>query len=583
MRDVLSIFTGAPNRIFLTRGGSNLDAYAILGLEPPLVLDFDESYFRTGGTATDLVSAATHTRASSATYVDADGILQTAAINEPRVGHHIWDGSAWVDEGYFHESEARTNLIENSQDFDAGSYVGIASIVVPSYADSPIGSNAATRLIDDNAGGTGTVGWADAATIVTVSTTYTFWAILKKDQLSWAYLETRSFTTPNNVQTYFDLENGIVGTVGAGHTAHMKGFGNGWYLCGITFTTDVADTSGQPRVYASSANATPSVDRDGTSSILMAAWQFEQGSTPSSYIPTAGATVTRAADAMTIPAANLPWPTPEVIGPELVTNGTFDTDTDWTKGTGWTISGGQASHVAGSATLLYQTTSLTLGKVYKASCDVVSISGGTGALQFRVGGTTTSVTLDLDKVGTTVEVLYVADGNTQIAVFAGSGTNITIDNISVREINPLAVSIQMEGTMTYADEGVVEEVVFVNWRAGVVDYIRDSISTLTTRTGESNFVQRDTGSGLDVVTSSTGYYSPGINVPFNIASRHGATFINGAVDGTALTANTTPTALPDLVTSDFRIGPDFNGTIKLVRVWADDLTDEGIEDGSSNV
>jgi len=32
-----------------------------------------------------------------------------------------------------------------------------------------------------------------------------------------------------------------------------------------------------------------------------------------------------------------------VLGPELVTNGTFDTDTGWTKGTGWSISGGQAS------------------------------------------------------------------------------------------------------------------------------------------------------------------------------------------------------------------------------------------------
>jgi len=32
-----------------------------------------------------------------------------------------------------------------------------------------------------------------------------------------------------------------------------------------------------------------------------------------------------------------------VEGAELVTNGRFDTDSDWTKGTGWTISGGQAS------------------------------------------------------------------------------------------------------------------------------------------------------------------------------------------------------------------------------------------------
>jgi hypothetical protein len=35
-----------------------------------------------------------------------------------------------------------------------------------------------------------------------------------------------------------------------------------------------------------------------------------------------------------------------VLGAELVTNGTFDTDSDWTKGTGWVISGGSATLTA---------------------------------------------------------------------------------------------------------------------------------------------------------------------------------------------------------------------------------------------
>jgi hypothetical protein len=33
----------------------------------------------------------------------------------------------------------------------------------------------------------------------------------------------------------------------------------------------------------------------------------------------------------------------------LVTNGTFDTDTNWTKGTGWTIAAGVASKSTGTA------------------------------------------------------------------------------------------------------------------------------------------------------------------------------------------------------------------------------------------
>jgi hypothetical protein len=90
------------------------------------------------------------------------------------------------------------------------------------------------------------------------------------------------------------------------------------------------------------------------------------------------------------------------------------------------------------------------------------------------------------------------------------------------------------------------------------------------------FLQRDAGTS-DFTASPADTYSPGINVPFNIASRHGSTFINGAVDGTALTADTTPVALPDLSATDLELGYDFMGTIKTFRIWADDIGDAGLE------
>jgi hypothetical protein len=70
-----------------------------------------------------------------------------------------------------------------------------------------------------------------------------------------------------------------------------------------------------------------------------------------------------------------------------------------------------------------------------------------------------------------------------------------------------------------------------------------------------------------------GQYSPGVNVPFNIASYHGSTFINGAVGGTALTANTNPTALPDLSSTDLSVGYDFMGNIEQVSIWVGGITD----------
>jgi hypothetical protein len=76
-------------------------------------------------------------------------------------------------------------------------------------------------------------------------------------------------------------------------------------------------------------------------------------------------------------------------------------------------------------------------------------------------------------------------------------------------------------------------------------------------------------------------YSPDTNVPFNIAARHGSTFINAAHEGTLLTANTTPTILPDLSATDLDLGQIFMGTIGQFRMWSDDLGDVGITEAST--
>ena len=570
------------------------DVYIVNRLSPKMVFDFDENYYRTEGTATDLVSAATHTRASSATYVDANGILQTAAINEPRVGHHIWNGSAWVDEGYLHESEARTNLAENSNGFNTASWSLFdgTDTLTSAAAVSPDGSANAWLFAPDNTNG---VHILRNPHTFTENTTYTISVFIKASGRRYIQLvfggQTLGLPSYDYRRGVFDLNDGTVHTDPTDGDAQIQAFGNGWYRCSVIVTTasfaDPAEYEANLDIYhADTTNPTSNTisDGNGTDGILIYGAQLEAGSTPSSYIPTAGAEVTRAADAMTIPAANLPWPEPVVIGPEFVTNGTFDTDTDWTKGTGWTISGGVASFAtAGSGANLGQAISTEVGKVYEISCDLLSTD--TALNYFYVSAILPSqvspeIGVDLGRK----TFVFVADSTTTTVGLRGSSlSTATFDNVSVREINPLAVSIQMEGTMTYADTGEVSAATFVNWVLDSNNEIRIALQTFASDVGQVNFLQDQSGYTQVEVSSAIDAYSPGINVPFNIASRHGSTFVNGAVDGTAFTANLTPTALPYLENTDMQIGYDFNGTIKLVRVWADDLTDEGIEEGSSNV
>jgi hypothetical protein len=118
------------------------------------------------------------------------------------------------------------------------------------------------------------------------------------------------------------------------------------------------------------------------------------------------------------------------------------------------------------------------------------------------------------------------------------------------------------------------------WQADSNNKINNYLISNGATTGQIVFLQRDAGTS-DFTASPATTYSPGILVPFNIASRHGSTFVNGAVDGTALTADTTPVALPDLSATDLDLGYDFMGTIKTFRMWAADLGDTGIAEASS--
>jgi hypothetical protein len=76
-------------------------------------------------------------------------------------------------------------------------------------------------------------------------------------------------------------------------------------------------------------------------------------------------------------------------------------------------------------------------------------------------------------------------------------------------------------------------------------------------------------------------FAAGVLTPFNVASRHGTTFVNGAVGGTALTADTTPTALTDLSATNLEIAFDFMGTVRQFVQYDADIGDTGLEEATS--
>jgi hypothetical protein len=497
----------------------------------------------------------------------------SAARYLPRRGHHVYNGSEWVNEGLLVESEARTNLDANSNTFTAGGN----TTVTANQSVSPSGSTDAA-LYDENTASVSNAGLLGTHTTV-AATTYTSSVFVKYVSGSGIVALThRSNNSSNQFFAWFDVQSGIKLTLGAGTgtmtavDSGIEDWGDGWYRI-WTVGTDSTQTTANPVIISASSDGGTARETDAQFYIWQS--QFEAGSVPSSLIPTSGATVTRPADTLTVPSANLPWPSPVVIGEELIPSDLSTVFVD------------RPEITATSTDIVFNTTSSdqisssipggVVGNMYLVSFEIYDFVSGTINLRFGNSGSNDAAGLT---AGIYTYPLYL-DTIAGIAFRAATSvTELKIRNISVREINPLAVSIQMDGRMTYADDdGDGTNPRFFQWRRDTLNGIDATNSTLTSRNSWVDFRQYAAGV-VDAVSTNSNVYSSGINVPYNIASRHGSTFINGSVDGTALTADTTPTALPDLSATNLNLAFDYMGTIRTFRVWADDLGDTGITEAT---
>ena len=125
------------------------------------------------------------------------------------------------------------------------------------------------------------------------------------------------------------------------------------------------------------------------------------------------------------------------LGPELITNGDFATDSNWTKGDGWSISNGKA--VANNVTnnLLSQTgISFIANKTYKLVYTISDYVSGSVRPQLSGGGNPVQNLETRNKNGTFTQY-FVANAASINFRFKGF-TNFTgkIDNVSLKQVDP---------------------------------------------------------------------------------------------------------------------------------------------------
>ncbi len=176
--------------------------------------------------------------------------------------------------------EARTNLVDESEDLTGWSLT--ATTVTANQAVAPDGKTTADEV--SHTSSTAQLLYQVGSGITAVD--YTASVYVKYVDHQWV----RLFADTGSA--WFDIQNGVIGTEESGVTALMQDAGDGWYRISVTKT---ASASSYNLIFLLAAFDGSTTESSGTSAYFWGA-QLEEGSFPTSYIPTSGSTVTRSAD-----------------------------------------------------------------------------------------------------------------------------------------------------------------------------------------------------------------------------------------------------------------------------------------------
>ena len=237
----------------------------------------------------------TFTRASTATFVGSNGLIQSAAINQARFDH---DPSTLVSKGLLIE-ESRTNLLLRSEEFDNATYWTLVRATTSAdQTTSPTGATTADKFITDSS--VVNSHRIDRASItLALNTVYTISVFAKASEYSGFAMGVDASSPVLGVQ--FSLSgSGSVTAQLAGYTGTIQNFGNGWFRCTATFTSSAVLSTHRVYMYLGQNGTTFTYTGDGTSGIFLWGVQLEAGAFATSYIPTTTASVVRSADVCSI-------------------------------------------------------------------------------------------------------------------------------------------------------------------------------------------------------------------------------------------------------------------------------------------
>jgi hypothetical protein len=243
------------------------------------------------------------TRATTATRVNANGLIESVASGVPRLDYYTSGGTAGCP-ALLVEPQAQNTCLQ-SETFQSWSFTN-ASGSSGNVGASPSNTQTAGLFIPNS----GTTGRGDVACgTLSNATTYSYSCFIKTPTNSltsvWLYLSDGGAGSGANrwgVEvnlTNFTLTDYIVGN-GSVTSKAVENYGNGWYRIRVTGQVTSAISGSSVAVVR---KVTAGADTNGINGVLVWGAQVETGSVATSYIPTTSAAVTRNADVINLSGA----------------------------------------------------------------------------------------------------------------------------------------------------------------------------------------------------------------------------------------------------------------------------------------
>ena len=240
-------------------------------------------------------------RPSSATRINSQGLIETVGNGVSRLNYPMIDGKVVGCPHHILEP-SRTNLITYSEAFDNAAWNKINTTIQSDESISPNGSLNASKLSTNNSNGVHII--TDA---LTGSLQMTYSVFFKKGEYKYGSMSLINGGNSRGSGVVIDLDTFQVvssQTSSSSFTFKADNYGNGWIRCELTVNNTnsiislavIGSWNGIGSVTWNSGFRTPSYIGDSSKGVYIYGAQLEQGSYPTSYIPTNGTTVTRSAE-----------------------------------------------------------------------------------------------------------------------------------------------------------------------------------------------------------------------------------------------------------------------------------------------